>query len=157
MEEEKVVSGEVVEDNTDYITAIKELKENSVSKEEYLKLKDKNRELLQSLVNGETIQEDVKVLPNIKELREKAFKDGQTNLEYCQNALNLRNAIIEQGGVDPFVPNGLKIVPTDEDIVTAQRVADVLQECIDVADGDSAIFTNELQRRMIDTAPSRRR
>jgi hypothetical protein len=41
-------------------------------------------------------------------------------------------------------------MPTDEDVRTAQKVADVLQECVDYAEGDSAVFTNELQRRLVD-------
>lgn len=159
MEEDKInVSGEAVQDNTDYITAIKELKENSVSKEMYAELKQKNKQLLDALVSGETIQQTVETKPvDLDELRRRTFQEDQTNLEYITNALALRQAVIDKGGVDPFVPNGLKIVPTDEDIAAAQRVADVLQECVDLADGDSAIFTNELQRRMVDTAPSRRR
>lgn len=155
MADEKVESSQDVENNdTDYIEAIKNLKENSVSKEEYLKLKEKNKQLLNSLVNGEVPQGEVAEKPiDIEKLRENAFKDNQTNLEYIQNALALRQAVMDSGGVDPFVPNGMKILPTDEDFETAQRVADVFQECVDIADGDSAIFTNELQRRTIDAFP----
>lgn len=155
MADEKVESSQDVGNNdTDYIEAIKNLKENSVSKEEYLKLKEKNKQLLNSLVNGEVPQGEVAEKPiDIEKLRENAFKDNQTNLEYIQNALALRQAVMDSGGVDPFVPNGMKILPTDEDFETAQRVADVFQECVDIADGDSAIFTNELQRRTIDAFP----
>ena len=41
-------------------------------------------------------------------------------------------------------------MPTDDDVKTAEKVAQVLQECVDYAEGDSAVFTNELQRRMVD-------
>ena len=41
-------------------------------------------------------------------------------------------------------------MPTDDDIKTAEKVANVLQECVDYAEGDSAVFTNELQRRLVD-------
>ena len=55
-----------------------------------------------------------------------------------------------EGKPDPFLPIGEQIMPTDQDIQTAQKVADVLQECVDYAEGDSAVFTNELQRRLVD-------
>ena len=45
-----------------------------------------------------------------------------------------------------------KIVPTTEDIECANRVAEVVKECIEYADGDSQLFTNELNRRTVDVA-----
>ena len=55
-----------------------------------------------------------------------------------------------EGNPDPFLPVGKQILPTDEDVAAANRVADVLKECVDYAEGDSAVFTNELQRRLVD-------
>lgn len=148
-EEEKVVTGEVV-DNTDYITAIKELKENSVDKSKYEKLRLENKKLLDSIVNGTPVEVKVEDKKSIEELREAYLKEDQSNLEYITNTLKLREAIISEGNPDPFLPIGQQIMPTDSDIATAQKVADVLQECVDYAEGDSAVFTNELQRRLVD-------
>ena len=78
-----------------------------------------------------------------------------SNLDYWTKALQLRSAVIEGGGVDPFLPYGKNIAPTNEDIETANRVAKVVAECIEYAEGDSAVFTNELQRRTVE-APKRR-
>ena len=148
---------EEVVDNTDYIAAIKELKENSVDRQKYDALKADNKRLVEALVNGQTIETNSKPQVDIQALRNELFnKENQTNLQYVENALKLRTALIESGEQDPFLPYGSKIVPTDEDIATANRVAAVLQECIDYADGDSAIFTNEVQRRTVDTAPRRK-
>lgn len=149
LEEEKVVTGEVV-DNTDYITAIKELKENSVDRSKYDALKAENKKLLDSIVNGTPVEVKVEDKKSIGELREAYLKEDQSNLEYITNALKLREAIIAEGKPDPFLPIGEQIIPTDQDIATAQKVADVLQECVDYAEGDSAIFTNELQRHLVD-------
>lgn len=151
--EEKVV------DNTDYIAAIKELKQNSVSKEEYLKLKEENKNLLNSLVNGETINnpDAEKKAMSVDELRKELFSKEHNNLETAELALKLRKSVMDNGGQDPFLPSGSKIVPTNEDYEAAERVASVFQECIDYAQGDSEVFTNELQRRTIDTAPTKRR
>ena len=148
-EKETSVTGEV-EDNTDYITAIKELKENSVDKSKYEKLRLENKKLLDSIVNGTPVEAKVEDKKSIEELREAYLKEDQSNLEYITNTLKLREAIIAEGKPDPFLPIGEQIMPTDSDIATAQKVADVLQECVDYADGDSSVFTNELQRRLVD-------
>ena len=144
--------------DTDYVAAIKELKEKTVSKESYQKLRDENKKLLQSLVNGEQIQAEVEK-PDINELRKELFNEDSNidNVSFISKALELRTALIESGEPDPFLPVGKRITPTDEDISAANRVATVLQECVDYAQGDSQAFTNELQRRTIDTAPTRRR
>ena len=143
---------------TDYIAAIKDLKANSVSKSEYEKLQEENKQLINALANGETITTTVEVeKPSLAELRANLMKEDQTNLEFIKNALALRTAVIEQEGYDPFVPRGSQYAPTAEDEVTAQKVADIYQECVDYADGDSQLFTNELQRRMIDMSPIRKR
>lgn len=143
-----------VPDNVDYIEAIKEMKQNTVNKQDYLKLKEENKKLIQSLVNGEQLDPaQQKKEVDVNKLRENLFKKEQNNLEYITNALELRNALIEKGEKDPFLPYGKNILPTDEDIECAERVARVLQECVDYADGNSDIFTNELQRVMVDTGP----
>lgn len=140
---------------TDYITAIKDLKANSVSKSEYEKLQEENKQLINALANGETITTTVEVeKPSLAELRANLMKEEQTNLEFIKNALALREAVIEQEGYDPFVPRGSQYAPTAEDEAVAFRVAKVYQECVDYADGDSQLFTNELMRRTIDTAPA---
>lgn len=58
--------------------------------------------------------------------------------------------MISEGKPDPFLPVGKQILPTDEDIACAEKVASVLKECVNYAEGDSAVFTNELQRRLVD-------
>lgn len=145
------VTGTEVVDNTDYIAAIKELKENSVDRSKYDALKAENKKLLDSIVNGTDVDLPAKEeKKSIEELRTNYLKEDQSNLEYITNALALREAIIAEGKPDPFLPIGEQIMPTDEDIATANKVAQVLQECVDYAEGDSAVFTNELQRRLID-------
>ena len=153
-EEENVVT---VEDNTnDYIDQIKKLKESSVSKDDYNKLKADNKKLIDALANGTQLEGkvDTKIdaVENINNLRTKLFGKGNNldNLEYCKTAVELRDALIENGERDPFLPFGHNVVTTESDNETAERVASVLKECIDYADGDSDIFTNELQRRTVD-------
>lgn len=149
---------EEVNDSIDYIEAIKEIKQNSVDREAYNKLREENKRLLNSLVNGESIDVKKEEPVNIDELRDKLFNKESTNLEYISNALKLREELMKQGKPDPFLPAGKNIIPTEEDIKTADRVAKVLQECVDYADGDSNVFTNELQRVTVDSVlPKTRR
>ena len=162
MEDEELINSvpqqENVNDSIDYIEAIKEIKQNSVDKEAYNKLREENKRLLNSLVNGESVDVKKEEPVNIDELRDKLFNKESTNLEYISNALKLREELMKQGKPDPFLPAGKNIIPTEEDIKTADRVAKVLQECVDYADGDSNVFTNELQRVTVDSVlPKTRR
>lgn len=141
---------ENVVSNDNYIEAIKEIKENSVAKEEYLKLKEENKQLLKSLVNGETRQVEEKEPVDIDALRNDLFNKDLNNLEYITKSLQLRDELIARGEKDPFLPYGKNILPTDDDIEKAEKVAGVLKECVDIADGNSDVFTNELQRRLVD-------
>ena len=145
---------EVVVDNTDYIDAIKELKQNSVEKAKYDALRLENKKLLDSLVNGQVVEkEEEKPVADLQELRRKVFNnEGQTNLEYVTNVLNLRNELLAQGYEDPFIPQGSKVNPTQADYEKANRVAQVFQEMVDESEGDPNVFLNEYQRRVKDTS-----
>ena len=142
----------VENDSNHYIEAIKEMKANTVDKEAYRKLQEENKQLLNSLVNGETIETtDAEQKESIEELRSKLFgtkRKDLTNLEFVENSLKLRDALMESGEMDPFVPVGSKIKPTDEDFAKAKKVAEVLQECVDYAEGNPDVFTDELKRRI---------
>ena len=143
---------ELTEDNNQYIETIKKMKESMVDRADYDKLKRENKELLDSVLNGadyEAPAQEEKV--DINKLREDLFAGDNNNLEFVEKALKLRTELIENGEPDPFLPVGKQITPTDDDVASAERVAKVLQECVDYAQGDSQIFTTELQRRTIDT------
>lgn len=150
---------ENLDDTNQYIEAIREMKQNSVSKEAYNKLREENKQLLDAFINGKQITiEQSKQPVDVSLLRKKLsdIDNPMSNLEYAKTAVELRDALIDQGEMDPFLPIGHQITPTDEDITKAEKVATVLKECIDYADGDSELFTNELQRRMIDSMPIRK-
>jgi 5'-3' exonuclease len=153
--EMSVSQQENVNDSTDYIEAIKEMKQNSVDRAAYDKLKSENKQLLDALVNGKEINIKQEEPVDIAKLRKDLFnKDGHmSNLEYVSSALKLRDALIEKGERDPFLPYGDKVTLTAEHYDKAETVATVLKECVEFADGDSGIFTAELQRRTKDTMP----
>lgn len=156
------VSGEEMSnDSVDYISAINEIKANSVSKEAYEKLKADNKKLLDSLVSGKELDIEAAKPVDVDELRAKLFGDNElTNLEYIDTALKLRAAVMERGELDPFLPVGAKVAITDADIETAERIAQELQDMVDIADGNNVIFNQEYQRRVSDsiaTTASRKR
>ena len=157
MTDETIQNQEIEDNKQDYIAEIQNLRETTVSKDEYNSLREENKRLISSLANGETITQP-KAKPDIKELRKRVFdNEHQSNLEYWGAVLELRDAVIDSGAPDPFLPQGHKVVPTTEDFECANRVAAVVKECIDYADGDSQLFTNELMRRTVEVAPTNRR
>ena len=157
LEEKEISVTGTVEDNTqDYLAAIKELKENSVNRSEYEKLRAENKKLIDTVVNGLPGQEEQVVVKHSKEqiddLRNDLFNSPRelNNLEFITKAMELREALMENGEPDPFLPVGKQISPTRDDIEGAEKVAQVYKECIEYAEGDSEVFTNELMRRTRD-------
>ena len=157
LEEKEVSVTGTVEDNTqDYLAAIKELKEKSVDRSEYDKLRAENKKLIDAVVNGQPGQEEPVISKHSKEqiddLRNDLFNSPRelNNLEYVTKAMELREALMENGEPDPFLPVGKQISPTRDDLEGAEKVAQVYKECIDYAEGDSEVFTNELMRRTRD-------
>ena len=155
-EKETSVTGNVEDNTQDYLAAIKELKENSVDRSEYEKLRAENKKLIDAVVNGQPGQEEQVVVKHTKEqiddLRNDLFNSPRelTNLEFITKTMELREALMENGEPDPFLPVGKQISPTRDDIEGAEKVAQVYKECIEYAEGDSEVFTNELMRRTRD-------
>lgn len=138
-------------DNNQYIEALNQYKQNSVSKAEYEKLKAENKKLLDSIVNGTEVALPASEKANIDELRKKlatSSEDGLSSLEYADTMLKLRECLLEEGEEDPFVARGSQYSPTQLDYDRANRVAAVLQDCVDKADGDDQTFLAELNKRV---------
>lgn len=153
IDEEKKINeqGSESEMAGDYLDAIKNLKETTVDRSKYDALKAENKKLLDAVVNGQEI--NVQQESNRRDaqtIREELFNQEHSNLEYITLALELRNTLIAEGKPDPFLPYGRQISPTREDEEIAEKVAQVYQECVDFAEGDSELFTNELMRRTKD-------
>lgn len=153
---------EVVDSDVDYLAAIKELKANSVDRAKYDKLKEENKKLLDTVINGGEYsgsQEDSSV--DLEQLRKNVFDNPEpTNLEYVTNVLKLREALIEEGYEDPFVPQGNQIVANEQDRLLAEKVARELGDMVERANGDSQVFLAEFKRRVkvpTDMTPKRKK
>lgn len=143
-----------------YLDAIQDLKTNTVSKGDYARLQEENAKLLKSLVDGSTIQNtstEVAAKPDIEKLGKSVLSGKGTQLKFFEDALALREAVLDRDGVDIFsIPkNGYKITGTPEDDLTAQKVADTIQGWIEYADGNPEIFRDVCQRQIIDNIPKR--
>lgn len=146
--------GDTTETEFDPVQAINELKQNSVSKEKYEQVVAEKNKYLKALIDGNQVAEAAPKQPvDVDALRADLFGKDLSNLDFAKKTLELRDALIERDGVDIFVGKGSKLTPTQEDYEAAQRVADVFQNCIEVSDGDSEIFTRELMRLTDDVAP----
>ena len=134
--------------------ALKEARENSVPKSDYDKVVKEKEALVSDIINGGKAgsgQQEAPKEPDIEALKAKLYGPKSSelnNLEYWKTALELRNAVIKKDGVDPFLPHGANIKPTEFDAERAEAVATVVQECIDEAEGDSGVFTALLQSKI---------
>lgn len=150
---------EVKPEETDKVAlakALKEARENTVSKEEYDKVVAENKALVSEVINGggnagNGQQDTPPQEADIEALREKLYgpkSSDLNNLEFWKATLELRDAVIAKDGIDPFLPHGANIKPTEFDAERAEAVAEVVKQCIEEADGDSGVFTALLQSKI---------
>lgn len=146
--------------NVELAKALKEARENSVPKADYEKLEKENKELVAQIINGEGNVGNGQPTPDkvdIKVLREELYGPkgaDLSNLDFWKKTLQLRQAVIEQEGYDPFLPHGAKIKPNEQDVERAEAVAKTVQECIDKSEGSSEVFTALLQQETANDSPS---
>lgn len=136
-------------DNLAYISAIQEMRENTVDKRLYAKLKEERDTLIQAMANGETYATaEATQERTLAECREDFLKKTTSQCEYIEKVLALRDAAMREGHPDPMVASGHYLTPTAADYQRAQEIADIYRECLDYADGDDKVFMNEINRRM---------
>lgn len=152
MAEPEIKEEENMDPNQNYIETIQKMKETMVSKDDYERLMQQNKQLLDTVVNGGSVDDPKQtaedLTKSINDIRNDLRKnEHMTNLDFAKATLKLREQVLERDGKDIFVSPGSKYTPTRADYEAAQKVADVFKECIDAADGDPETFTHELQRR----------
>lgn len=143
--------GQGEEDEIDLLTKlkneIKDLKETTVPKEKYEKLK-------KAYVEGSGSSTEEKE-PTAEE-KFKAFQEAVTrvsenkgnNLEQAKDILYCRNYIADTSGREAFLPDGGE--PDAKDITDAEHVFDILQQSIERADGDPDVFNQAFGSRIVD-------
>ena len=144
-----------VDPNKNLIEAMKELQKNTVPKTAYEALEKQNRELINDVLNERKPMSDPAPQQGltIQELRNELYgpnRKDMTNLEYWDKTLKLRDLVMAKGEADPFAPNGKYANAEAKDYLSADTVAKGMRECIEAADGDPALFNNELTKRGLD-------
>lgn len=147
--------------NQVYIDTINELKAKSVPKDKYDQLIKERDGLVEALKTGQQViinEEEEKV--DIDALRHELYDDPDKSwrpTEYVEKTLKLREAVMERGERDPFLPNGIDYQETADDKRLAENVAQTYRECLEYAQGDDQLFVNELMRRTKDDSPIQRK
>ena len=147
--EDKVLEKEKETENPlkeDYIEQIQNLKANTVNKEEYEKLVQENKKLIGALVDGKNLPAEVDDVKSVEDYKKVLANPDSNNLEYCTALLGVRNCVLEEKGIDIFLQPNASVADRE----AAEAVAKTIQEAIDYCDGDSQLFTQELQRRTVD-------
>ena len=136
--------------DTDLLETIKNLKESTVSKSDYEKMKAERNKLLNDYVNN-VQPEQVTVVDSketISKLRKELYTedgvDGMTNLDYWKKTIQLRQNIIDSGKPDPSLPMKGSTAYDEE---LSEKVFDVVQECIDECHDNPAVFNSLLSQR----------
>ena len=159
---EQEIKRNVEEDvtNTDVVDALKDLQENSVSKEKYEALEaDYNAEKkkwIDAFVNGRLEDDSETKLESRLELYKK-FKDNNfaTDLDTMTNLINLRKATIKEYGLDPCVtgnfgltPEGGKLDPAYGEAETIAAQFDLLEDIVKEANGNPLEYQRLLQAHL---------
>lgn len=169
IEEREVSAQEDI--NTIDANFINEIKKNTVSKDEYNKLKKRYEDVVRNNIENRNIDEDNKPVKEVdykkqlKETQEKLFngKIKMTNLETAKTVLDYRDACIHETGKDPFIQlqegeinynpktkedevSVVPHIPSQEEIDQAERVATGLKKMVDEANNDPDEF-NRLYSR----------
>lgn len=135
----------------DYIDNLNALKDTMVSKDDYLKVVEDNRKLMNALANGDYSEKPEPKEPvDLDKLRYEVFapeKQRRTNLQYFKDVMALRDGLIEAGEPDPFLPHNREYVPNQQDIETVENMVAQIKECIEQSEGDSRLFNALLQRQ----------
>ena len=146
---------EVVVDNTDYIDAIKDLKQNSVGKDKYDALKAENKKLLDAIVNGQELpnQSNSESLDSRLDYYKK-YKENKFNsdLEYWENFINLRKATMKEYGADPCVAGNYGLTPEGGranaaygEAETVEEQMNLIEDFIKEANGNPLVFSTLMQ------------
>ena len=137
----KQVEGQEETDDLDLLEEIKNLKANSVSKEEYIKLQEKNKTLMRQIINGGGTSGESEEAVDLEEVRKKLFQNPEdlSDLEFWKNTLVLRKERLKEG-VDIFLPKGKKTRYTQADKDSANHVAEVIEHLIEDSEGSPQVF-----------------
>lgn len=124
-------------------------------KAENASYKKAQAEVYDKILNGGTPDSAEPGHRPINEIRKELIdgsKNGIDNLHYAKLTIELDDALIADGQDSCFLPkgrmpNGQSISPTADEVATATKFHNVINECIQESDGDPDRFNMELKMR----------
>lgn len=132
----------------DYIEQISQLKNRldneTVSLEEYNKVRADNKRLMENYINGVHEKEEDVPEESIEDLAKDIQSGTLNNLDYWTKSLKYRDKYRELKGVDPWLPTGRDYQYNSSDAASADYLYETVKECIDNCDGNSAVFSTLL-------------
>jgi hypothetical protein len=142
-----------IEDAATVIKNIADMKANMVPKAEYEKALADAEKFKHALLTGvnEPVSEPLKPTSELVKEYAEAIKGGVSNVKGFETTLKLRQAVINETGVDPFMHDGTcgggsKIQNFDPDF--GERVAEGLQNMINKSEGNANMFNALLSQNL---------
>ena len=135
-ENERITTEESLTEDQDFdlLNQVEEMKKNSVPKEEYEKLKEKNKMLMRRIVEGGGQQDKAEETVDLGKIREEIFvknAEGLSKRDFWEKVLTLRHERLKNEGVDIFLPRGSKTRYTRLDIESANKVDETISQMLE--------------------------
>lgn len=148
MQEEIMDVANTTDNTAEYIETINKLKANSVSKDEYLKLRNENKQLLDALASNQVVEVTAEPKRDITEVRKELFTNHSnlSNREICQDMMDLYDYELENRGVNIFMPTDPQYIPTQDDITQVDNMVRGMKAALETANGNDLIFNQEIER-----------
>lgn len=151
MQENQNDALDAVTGDSDAIEALKKLRENTVSKEEYDKLKADNKKLLDAFVSGEDLTEEKGSKKKTEDELLKSIYEGKgSNMELAQDIVDLFDMKQAQGKNIFVASRYANTVEQNAAEADAQEVVKYLKNALEQADGDPTVFQAMFGSKIVD-------
>ena len=136
----------------DYISALGDLKANSVEKSEYDRILAENAKLTNALASGFRVEEEEEETPiDVAAVRKRLLTYNYSNdMEYFSDMKILRDELMKQG-IDPFVNKSAENLSAE--ISNAEQVGALIDYALEEANGDpvkfSAVFNSKIKMPVV--------
>lgn len=135
-------------ENIDYISAFKELKENTVEKSVHDKLKAEHARLWDAFTSGKELQTPKQL--TTAELWQK-LPSAPNSMEWWQAVMDIRSRELSAGRDDVLMPFGSQVQTTPINQEQADKLARGITYCLERSEGDPDLFRTYLNKITVDT------
>jgi hypothetical protein len=150
MQEEQNKAVDVEAGDSDTIEALKKMRENTVPKADYEKLKADNKKLLDAFVNGEDLEKPEEKKKTEDELLKSIYEAKGSNMELAQDIVELYDMKKAQGKnifVGSRYSNTVEQNAAEAD---AEEAVQYLRNALEQSDGDPTVFQAMFGSKIVD-------